>query len=74
MVLSCLELSPSARLWLHSKCINKSKSSLTVKRPCLWSHTYKGPAKSTPVKENGRLSLTLKDGSGGAGGGQYGLL
>ena len=33
------------------------------------SHVYKGPAKSMPVKENGRLSLTLKDGSGGAGGG-----
>jgi len=37
------------------------------------SLTYKVPAKSTPVTENGRDSLTRKEGSGGAGGGQYGL-
>ena len=38
------------------------------------SHVYKGPAKSMPVKENGWLCLTLKEGSGGADGGWYGLL
>ena len=32
------------------------------------SVSHKGPAKSIPVTENGRFSLTLKDGSGGAGG------
>ena len=37
------------------------------------SLTYKGPAKSTPVEENGRASLTQNEGSSEASGEQYGL-
>ena len=32
--------------------------------------SYKGPVKSTPLEEKGRLSRTLNDGSGGAAGGR----
>ena len=40
-------------------------------RPCVLM--YSGPAKSTPVVENGGASLTRNSGNGGGAGEQYGL-
>ena len=44
---------------------------LLLMRPCVLM--YSGPAKSTPVVENGGASLTRKSGNGGGAGEPYDL-
>ena len=67
--MSCQGLHPSVQHGSHSMCTNKIHTFLEVE--AIVSLTYKGPAKSTPVYDKGRASLTRNEGSGGACDGQY---